>query len=96
VIVLYEYIIPAVNASNAPQIIQHNPNIHNLESSNSIKFLLSKMLEWIPSTTFPFQQWAVTVCFIRHMNVIASHVLFSPLKRTKYHSSTPGIERLIF
>jgi len=30
------------------------------------------------------------------MNFIASHVLFSPLERTKSHSSTPEIERLIF
>jgi len=29
------------------------------------------------------------------MYVMASYVLFSRLKRTKYHSSTPGIERLI-
>jgi len=29
------------------------------------------------------------------MNVIASHMLFSPLEWTESHSSTPGIERLI-
>jgi len=44
VTVLYESIIPAMNAGNVPEIIQHNPNIHNFESINSIKFLLSKML----------------------------------------------------
>jgi len=44
VIMLYETIIPAVNAGNVPQTKRHNRNIHNLESSNSIKFLLSKML----------------------------------------------------
>jgi len=32
---------------------------------------------------------------VRHIKVIPSHVLFSPLKQTKYHSSDPGIERLI-
>jgi len=29
------------------------------------------------------------------MNVIASHVLYSPLGRTEAHSSTQGIQRLI-
>jgi len=42
--VMYESIIPAVNAGNVPEITQHNPNIHCLESINLIKFLLSKML----------------------------------------------------
>ena len=32
---------------------------------------------------------------IRHMNVIASHVLFNPSERTGYHSSTSGFRRLI-
>ena len=43
-IMMYESIIPVVNAGNVPEITQHNPNIHCLESINLVKFLLSKML----------------------------------------------------
>jgi len=32
---------------------------------------------------------------MRHIDVIASHVLFSPLKRTKSPSSAPRVERII-
>ena len=56
---------------------------------------VSGVAVWSYWLKFLIISWKLHLFLTRHMNVIASHVLFSPLKRTKYHSSTPGIERLI-